>query len=479
MPPPEVVPVLTPEDEARLRRIDEETEPGPRLDDHAAAGEAPSVDNEPDVTPPAHLTATGADWLIDAADLLAQPDPGPTPWLVQDLIVDQAIVAAVGRWKTTKSYALLDLCISIATGRPAFGRLAIPNPGPVVFVNEESGKTALWRRLDALCRGRAIDPEELRGCLHLAANARVRLDDLEWHKDVLDACKTIRPRLICFDPLARMKSATRKENEQSDMAVLIDFVRHLRDETEAAVLFVHHTGHAGEHMRGASDLETAWETRLAWKREGQSPQVTIESEHREAEAGDPIRYRIAWDHDTRTMRFELLENNALPPLADRIVAYLTDHPKSKADDVAKGLQVRASDVRRTLDELATASRIEKGESGRLDKVGRPIRDTVYSLPGGSSQTLFSDTPGTSHGTSHDAPSQPRTSHTEDTAQTKAASGTVPRPDTGTNQDEPPTGHRAPVPRPPLFRGGTSGTSHPPDGSDFGAPNTPRARGGGS
>ena len=59
--------------------------------------------------------------LIDAADLLAQPDPGPTPWLVEGLIVDQVLIAAVGRWKTTKSYGLLDICISIATGRPAFG----------------------------------------------------------------------------------------------------------------------------------------------------------------------------------------------------------------------------------------------------------------------------------------------------------------------------------------------------------------------
>ena len=63
------------------------------------------------------------DWTIDAADLLAEPDPGPTPWLVEGLMVDQAIVACVGRWKTTKSYGMLDLEISIATGRPAFGRL--------------------------------------------------------------------------------------------------------------------------------------------------------------------------------------------------------------------------------------------------------------------------------------------------------------------------------------------------------------------
>jgi RecA-family ATPase len=122
------------------------------------------------------------DWYVDAADLLAQPDPGPTPWLVDGLIVDQALIACVGRWKTTKSYGLLDVCISIATGRPAFGALEVPNPGPVLLISEESGSAAMWRRLDSLCRGRAIRPEELRGRLFIAANSRVKLDDARWPK---------------------------------------------------------------------------------------------------------------------------------------------------------------------------------------------------------------------------------------------------------------------------------------------------------
>ena len=84
-----------------------------------------------------------AGWLIDAAALLAEGDPGPTNMLVEDLITDQALTAAVGKWKTTKSYGMLDICISVATGLPAFGRFAIPEPGPVVFVNEESGRRAL------------------------------------------------------------------------------------------------------------------------------------------------------------------------------------------------------------------------------------------------------------------------------------------------------------------------------------------------
>jgi len=268
-------------------------------------------------------------WLIDAADLLAEPDPGPTPWLVDDLIIEGALIAAVGRWKTTKSYGLLELCLAVATGRPAFGKLAVQNPGPVVFVNEESGRAALWRRLDALCRGRATDPEQLRRRLYVAPNARVKLDDLGWQNELVSVGRDLQPRLILFDPLARMKSAVRDESAQNEMATVLEFLRYLRDQTGAAVGFVQHTGHQGEHMRGSSDLESVWETRLAWKRDGESPVVTVESAHREAESIGAISYRIDWDHETRSMRFELETD----PVDDQVGTYLLEHPEASANEV--------------------------------------------------------------------------------------------------------------------------------------------------
>jgi hypothetical protein len=285
------------------------------------------------------------EWLIDAADLLAEDDPGPTPWLVDDLIVEGALIAGVGSWKTTKTYGLMEIAISVRTGLPAFGRFAVPNPGPVVFVIEESGRAALWRRLDALCRGRGIDPERLRG-LVLAANAGVKLDDPDWQKRLIDAGQLLEPRLFVFDPLARMKSSRRAENEQTDMADLIEFWRTLRDETGAAVEITHHSGHTGDHMRGTSDLETVWETRLKWERDKTSGVVTLTSEHREAEAGPPFKYRIAWDETTRTM--SLAASEPAPPQRDLVadvVAFLSEHPASVVDEIASALKKRPSDIR--------------------------------------------------------------------------------------------------------------------------------------
>ena len=318
-------------------------------------------------------------WLIDAADLLAEPDPGPTPWLVQDLIVDQSIIAAVGRWKTTKSYGLLDLCISIATGEPAFGKYEIPQPGTVIFVNEESGRAALRRRLDSLCRGRAIDPERLRGTLLLGANTQIKLDSERWQHELVQLGQVYQPRLFVFDPLARMKAPGREENAQTDMAPLIEFLRLLRHETGSAVSFVHHTGHQGEQMRGSSDLESMWETRLTWKRDGQSPTVTINSEHREAEAADIVTYQIRFDSELRTMRLASVENDGLPTLGDRLMVEIRAHSDTglTTDEVRSLVNVRRSDVVRTLEMLEVAGTVHRGPSHGRDAMGRTTTRTVW------------------------------------------------------------------------------------------------------
>lgn len=399
-------------------------------------------------------------WLERASVLLAEPDPGPTKWLIENIIVDQALTATVGRWKTTKTYWNLDAAISIVTGRPFLDAYQVPEPGPVIIVLEESGRAALWRRLDSLARGRAIDRDQL-GELHTAANKRVKLDDAAWQQDLVAAGKELQPRMILLDPLARMKAANRQENEQSDMGILIDFMRYLRDETGAAVNWTHHTGHQGEHMRGASDLESVWETRLGFKKDGNS--ITVTPEHREAEPTDPIGYRLVWDETSRTISLKETESKDITT-AGLIKDHLLHHPKSRARDIAKGIAVRATDVERVLAELTADGTLIKGRSGAVDKLGRPLRDEVYSLNhdlrDGASQTpIFAlprdEPPAPSH-----VPDEPQPEHGANGSTTPE----IARPDTGTNQDDPLTRLRELVARPTPV-GGTPGTSHREDADD--------------
>src|SRR4051812_35172213 len=98
-------------------------------------------------------------WLERASDLLNEPDPGPTPFAVEGLLVAGSIGAIQGSPKVGKTWLVLELALAIVTGREAFGRFAVPDPGAVILVLEESGRAALRRRLDALTRGTSLAPD--------------------------------------------------------------------------------------------------------------------------------------------------------------------------------------------------------------------------------------------------------------------------------------------------------------------------------
>jgi hypothetical protein len=280
------------------------------------------------------------EWLERASDLLAEEDPGPTPFLVGELLVAGALAAIQGAPKTSKTWLELELGMAIATGRKAFDRFKVPERGPVILVLEESGRAALHRRLDALTRGNAVRPDELAD-LHFAANRRVRLDDFEWQNELRRVVAELRPRAVFFDPLARLKHPGRNENAQDEISVLLDFMRLLRDEAPepCSVVFVHHTGHDGGHLRGSSDLESYWESKITLKRgSGDEGGVyDFAAEHREAEASAAYRFRQAWDVPSESVRLRLTEDERLEEVRARVAAYLEEHPDASANEVAKTL----------------------------------------------------------------------------------------------------------------------------------------------
>jgi AAA domain len=315
-------------------------------------------------------------FLESAAALLAEPDPGPTPYVVEGLIVEKAIAAVQGPPKVGKTWTVLEIATSIATGLPAFGQFATLH-GPVVIILEESGRAALHRRLDALTRGRAINPSKLAD-LHFAANRRVRLNDPAWRERIRVDAGKLKPRLVIFDPLVRLKGASVSENDQGEMAAVLDYPRDLRDELETAVLFVHHTGHGGTHLRGTSDLEGYWESKLSLT--GQADGTTeITAEHREAEATDPFQFRQAWDQHG-SLRLKLTEDSRTQQLREAITTHVKKHPGDHAENIAKAIRKRAADVRAQLSELENAGTLYRSPSEYRDAAGRAKTRTAW-FPG--------------------------------------------------------------------------------------------------
>ncbi len=110
---------------------------------------------------------------------------------------------------------------------------------------------------------------------------------------------------------------------------MLDFMRDLRDESGAAVAFVHHVGHEGNRMRGSSDLGGYWESAITVKKRTDG-QREIQAEHREAEAGPTTIYRADFD-----LEEERPPQRRWRQPASSVAAYLADHPDASANEVCK------------------------------------------------------------------------------------------------------------------------------------------------
>jgi hypothetical protein len=114
-------------------------------------------------------------------------------------------------------------------------------------------------------------------------------------------------------------------------------MRLLRDEGGCAVVFVHHTGHEGTHLRGSSDLESYWESRITLERKEDADEATFSSAHREAESSATQRFRLAWDVETRSVRLRLTEDEQQLEIVQKVADYLDKHPNASANEIATAL----------------------------------------------------------------------------------------------------------------------------------------------
>ncbi len=83
----------------------------------------------------------------------------PVDWLVEDWIKRDDIFGLLGKPKTFKSFAMLDLCLCVASGRTWHGSTV--TKGKVLFVEGRGNAGLLGIRLKAWCDHTGVDPSTL------------------------------------------------------------------------------------------------------------------------------------------------------------------------------------------------------------------------------------------------------------------------------------------------------------------------------
>jgi hypothetical protein len=245
------------------------------------------------------------------------------PMLIDDLIPQGAIVIITAPSYTGKTFLALEMARAVATGSPFLGHYAIPNPGNVYLIEQDSPKydtgalfAAMLRRTAEEYRGEYLSPLDriyiswhpgidlLQPLTpHIIANTiqhfstfegmangpRWTIDEHGEYQEIDPEIVTNGARLVILDTLRACN--TGDENDSGAMEKVMRALKDVRKATGATVVVLHHDNAAGSRLRGSTAIEGAADTifRLSKSRKGKTISCTV----RKARAVQPESFRFS------------------------------------------------------------------------------------------------------------------------------------------------------------------------------------------
>jgi len=251
----------------------------------------------------------------------------PQSWLVEPLWGASSVGLIGGAPKCSKTWLGLDLALSVATGTACLGRYRVPEPGPVLVYLAEDALPIVRQRVEGMARHRGLELPQVE--IHVITAPTLRLDQRRHREQLFQTAQRLRPRLLLLDPLVRLHGID--ENNASEVAELLAYIRTLQRQLDLSVILVHHTRKngaagiaAGQALRGSSDLHAFGDSNLYLQRTKE--RLLLSSEHRAAPAAPSVYLElVATNAQTAHLEVVAAPSSQKPAsLAEQVLALLTD-----------------------------------------------------------------------------------------------------------------------------------------------------------
>ena len=207
--------------------------------------------------------------LLSIGELLEKDLP-PISWLINELVPEEAITILSGMSGSFKTWLVMDMAISIATGKEFLSIYDTRQTG-VLIIDEESGERLYSERFKNL-----TDLKEMP--IYLLSMSGFRVDDKSI-KEIAEVCKEKSIGFVIIDSMTRVNRGD--ENSSKDMALFFSKLRVFTQES-ISVLIIHHNRKPGQggydassDMRGSSDIRAAVDIQLAVRRIGSSESIEV------------------------------------------------------------------------------------------------------------------------------------------------------------------------------------------------------------
>lgn len=228
---------------------------------------------------------------VQRASQLASTGP-QTRWLVEGLWSEQAVGILGGEPKCCKSFLALDLAVSVASGAACLRHFPVRRSGPVLLFPAEDSLAVVRQRLEGIAAAAQVPFASLP--VEVITAPSLRLDTPTDRLRLSHTVQQIQPILLILDPLIRLHRVD--ENDATQIAGLLSYLRELQRQFELAVMLVHHArkdsqaSRPGQALRGSSELHGWGDSNLYMRRKG--TQLTLSTEHRAAPGRDHIPLQL-------------------------------------------------------------------------------------------------------------------------------------------------------------------------------------------
>jgi hypothetical protein len=312
---------------------------------------------------------------VQRASQLASSGP-QTQWLVEDLWTEQAVGILGGEPKCCKSFLALDVAVSVASGTACLRQFPVRRSGPVLLFPAEDSLAVVRQRLEGIAAAAQVPFAPLP--VQVITAPSLRLDTATDRLRLSQTVQEQHPVLLVLDPLIRLHRVD--ENDATQIAALLSYLRELQRQFQLAVLLVHHarkdsqSSRPGQALRGSSELHGWGDSNLYLRRKGS--QLTLSTEHRAAPSQDHIPLQLT--QSGSALALTVLERPIaqpdIPPTPIEQVrqALAQLQEPSSVQQLQKLCGIRTANVCSALAELSAKGEVVRDARGYQLKLPLPV-----------------------------------------------------------------------------------------------------------
>ena len=277
----------------------------------------------------------------------------PPAWLIHGMLEKEALTMCFGSPGAGKTFAVLDMALSIAAGKDWHGKDV--EQGLVLYIAGE-GHAGFARRIAAWSQTHDVN---LADVPFYKSNSAVIVNDeasaTELHQELQRMANAVgKPKLIVLDTLARTMIGD--ENSSERVGEYIKALDDVKAEYGCTILIVHHTGHSNkDRARGSSVMYGALDAEFKVGQWGDLKILIENTKMKDAEEPEPMAFL--------KVTVPLTTPNGLET-SSLALEYTPDKPRSKKDP--EFIRQVILDQIKSVDEFGEAPRSDLKEAVGLE-----------------------------------------------------------------------------------------------------------------